>query len=463
MILFNGGITMANEKIDALVAKARAAQAIAADYTQEQVDDMVKVVAHKVWDNRENLAKIAHEDTGKGTYDFKMAKLRGTISGTYMYLKGRKSVGLIEHDEEKKLWKYAKPVGVLACICPVTNPAATPIGNGLNVLKTRNAMIVSPHPGAKGATQYTVDVMREALKERGYPEDLIQMVPSPTMQDTTDLMSAVDLIVATGGPSIVKAALSSGKPSLGVGAGNAQCIIDEGFDDVKSVVDQIIPTRMIDFGMPCTGEQTLHCPASKAEEVIAEYKANGAYYIDDPEQLQKLRETIFINGAINRAVVGQRAHKVCELAGIEIPEDTTILLLKVDACGKDDVLAKEILFPTTRLYVYDKFEEALQRARTNLLMEGAGHSSCLWSNNPEHIDMAARVLPAGRIMVNQPATCGSGRQNNGLPQTVSLGCGYWGGNSVYENVNYKQMMNFTFVSELITDRKVLTPEEIMAD
>ena len=219
---------MANEKVDALVAKARAAQAIAANYTQEQVDDMVKAVAHKVWDDRENLAKIAHEDTGKGTYDFKMAKLRGTISGTYMYLKGRKSVGLIEHDEEKKLWKYAKPVGVLACICPVTNPAATPIGNGLNVLKTRNAMIVSPHPGAKGATQYTVDVMREALKEHGYPEDLIQMVPAPTMQDTTDLMSAVDLIVATGGPSIVKAALSSGKPSLGVGAGNAQCIIDEG-------------------------------------------------------------------------------------------------------------------------------------------------------------------------------------------------------------------------------------------
>lgn len=454
---------MANEKIEALITKARIAQAQVANFTQEQADDMVKVVAHKVWDDRENLARIAHEDTGKGTYEFKMAKLRSGIPSAYLYLKGKKSVGLIEHDEKKKLWKYAKPVGVLACICPVTNPAATPIGNGLSVLKTRNAMIVSPHPGAKNATKYTVDVMRAALKENGYPEDLIQVVPDASMQDTGDLMSAVDLIVATGGPGIVKAALSSGKPSLGVGAGNAQCIIDDSFDDIKSVVEQIVPTRMIDFGMPCTGEQTLHCPASKAEEVIAEYKANGAYYIDNPEQLQKLRETIFVNGVINRAVVGQRAHTVCKLAGIDIPEDTTILLLKVDKCGKDELLAKEILFPTTRLYIYDNFEDAIERAKINLLMEGAGHSSCLWSNNPEHIDMVARILPAGRIMINQPATCGSGRQNNGLPQTVSLGCGYWGGNSIAENVNFKQMMNYTIVSEIITDKKVLTPEEIMAD
>ena len=187
------------------------------------------------------------------------------------------------------------------------------------------------------------------------------------------------------------------------------------------------------------------------------------YYIDDPDQLQKLRETAFVNGIINRDVVGQRSYRVCQLAGIEIPEDTTILLLKVDKCGEDEVLSGEILFPTTRLYVYDKFEDAVERARANLLKQGAGHSSCLWSNNPEHIDMVAGRLPAGRVMVNQPATCGSGRQNNGLPQTVSLGCGYWGGNSVYENVNYKQMINYTIVSEIIPDVKILTPEEIMAD
>ncbi len=454
---------MANEKIEALMAKARAAQALVANYTQEQADDMVRVVAHKVWDDRENIARIAVEDTGKGTFEFKMGKLRATISGTYQYLKGRKTVGLIEENEEKQLKTYAKPIGVLACISPVTNPAATPIGNGLNVLKTRNAMIVSPHPGAKIASGYTVNLMREALKENGYPEDLIQIVPDGTMQDTSDLMAAVDLIVATGGPGMVKSALSSGKPSLGVGAGNAQCIIDEDYEDVESIVDQIIETRMIDFGMPCTGEQTIHCPKDKVDAVVAAYKARKAHYIDDPEELQKIRETAFVNGAINRYTVGQRSHKVCELAGIEIPEDTTILLLKVDACGEDEVLAGEILFPTTRIYAYDNFEQAIERAKANLAIAGAGHSSCLWSNNDEHIDYAARKLQAGRIMINQPATCGSGRQFNGLPQTVSLGCGYWGGNSVYQNVNYKQMLNYTIVSKIVPGKKVLTPEEIMAD
>lgn len=454
---------MSNAKIEQLLLKARAAQAQAASYTQEQADHMVKVVAHKVWDERDSIARICVEDTGKGTYDFKMGKLRATISGTYQYLKGRKTVGLIEHNEEKKLWKYAKPVGVLACICPVTNPAATPIGNGLNILKTRNAMIVCPHPGARAATAYTVDLMRQALRENGHPEDLVQVVPDNTMEDVADLMAVVDLIVATGGPGMVKAALSSGTPSLGVGSGNTQCIIDEGYDDIAGVVEQIVQTRMVDFGMPCTGEQTVHCPAGKADELIAAYRANKGWYIDDPRQLQKLRETIFVDGALNRDVVGQRAAKVAQLAGIEIPEDTTILLLKVDKAGAQEDLAKEILFPTTRLFVYDRFEDAVDRAYSNLQIQGAGHSSCLWSFDPQHIDYVARKLPAGRVMVNQPATCGSGRQNNGLPQTVSLGCGYWGGNSVYENVNYKQMLNYTIVSELLTDRTLLTPEEIMDD
>lgn len=454
---------MTNKKIENLIVKARAAQALAAGYTQEQADGMVKAVAHKVWDERDSIARICVEDTGKGTYDFKMGKLRATISGTYQYLKGRKTVGLIEHNEEKKLWKYAKPVGVLACICPVTNPAATPIGNGLNILKTRNAMIVCPHPGARVSTGYTVELMRQALREHGDPEDLVQVVPDNTMEDVADLMEAVDLIVATGGPGMVKAALSSGTPSLGVGAGNTQCIIDEDYDDIAGVVEQIVQTRMVDFGMPCTGEQTVHCPAAKADKLIAAYRANKGWYIDDPQQLQKLREAIFINGAINRDVVGQRAAKVAKMAGIDIPDDTTILLLKVDKAGAEEDLAKEILFPTTRLFSYEKFEDAVEHAYANLQIQGAGHSSCLWSNSPEHIDFVARRLPAGRVMVNQPATCGSGRQNNGLPQTVSLGCGYWGGNSVYENVNYKQMLNYTIVSELLTDRRILTPEEIMAD
>ncbi len=453
---------MENEKIELLMQKARAAQAKVANYTQEQADDMVRVVAKKCWEERERIAQLCVDDTGKGTYAFKLAKMENTTSSVYLYLKGRKSVGMIEHDEKKKLWKYAKPVGVLACICPVTNPAATPIGNGLNVLKTRNAMIVCPHPGARVATGETVEVMRAALREAGHPEDLVQVVPDSTMQDAADVMAAVDLILATGGPGMVKAAYSSGKPALGVGQGNVQCILDEDYPDLDAMVSTIVASRMVDFGMPCTGEQTVHCPVSRVDDLVAAYKARKAYYIDDPALIEKLRETIFINGAINRDIVGKPSHQVAKLAGIDIPEDTTILLLKVDKCGHDEVLAKEILAPVTRIFPYEKFEDAVEHARINMAMEGAGHSSCIWSNDPAHIDLAASRIPAGRVMVNQPATNGSGRQNNGLGQTVSLGCGYWGGNSVSHNVNFKDMLNYTIVSDVL-DKKVLTPAEIMAE
>lgn len=454
---------MANEKIEGLMQKARAAQAQVADYTQEQADDMVRVVAKRCWAERERIAQLCVDDTGKGTYEFKLGKMENTTASVYMYLKGRKSVGLVEHDEKKKLWKYAKPVGVLACITPVTNPAATPIGNGLNVLKTRNAMIVCPHPGARKATGDTVELMRTALRENGHPEDLVQVVPESTVQDAADLMAAVDLILATGGPGMVKAAYSSGKPALGVGQGNVQCILDEDYDDLEKLVSAIVPSRMVDYGMPCTGEQTVHCPASKLDALIRAYASMKCHYIDDEAQIQKLRETLFVDGAINREIVGQPSYRIAKMAGIDIPEDTTLLLLKVGKCGKEEVLAKEILAPITRIFPYDSFEEAVERARTNMLMEGAGHSSCIWSNNPEHVAFAASRIPAGRVMVNQPATNGSGRQNNGLGQTVSLGCGYWGGNSVYHNVNYKDMLNYTIVSEILEDRKVLTPKEIMAD
>ena len=321
-----------NEKIKTLIDKARIAQAKIADCTQEQADEMVAVVAKAVWKEKERIAQLCVDDTGKGTYEFKIAKMKNTTSSVYMYLKGRKTVGLVDYDEEKQLWTYAKPVGVIGIITPVTNPAATPIGNGLNVLKTRNAMIVSAHPGAKKATAETVDVMRKALEDAGYPADLCQVVPDGTMEDSADLMASVDLIVATGGPGMVKAAYSSGKPALGVGQGNVQCILDD-YEDLDSMISQIIQTRMIDYGMPCTGEQTLHSPKDRVQEVVDTYVKNGAYYIDDPDQIEALRKTLFIDGQISRDVVGQPAAKVAKMAGIDAPEDTKLLLVKVEKGG----------------------------------------------------------------------------------------------------------------------------------
>ncbi len=450
---------MANQKVDELIAKARVAQAIAAEYTQEQVDDMVRVVARKSWDEKERIAQLCVDDTGKSCYEFKLDKMRNTITSVYMYLYGRKSVGLIDVDMKKGLRTYAKPVGVLACIAPVTNPAATPIGNGLNILKTRNAMIVCPHPGARKASGEMVAVMRQALKENGYPEDLVQVVPDNTMDDAAYLMSAVDLIIATGGPGMVKAAYSSGKPAMGVGQGNVQCILDDDFDNLDELVDAAFNSRMVDFGMTCTGEQTIHCPAGKVDQLVACYQKRKAFYIDDPAVIDILREKLFVNGSINRAVVGQPAPVVAKICGIEVPEDTTLIVAKVDTYG-NDLLSKEILCPITRILPYDKFEDAVERARTNLLGEGAGHSSCIWTNNDAHAQYAAERVPSGRLMINQAATTGSGRQNNGLPQTVSLGCGYWGGNSVGHNVNYKDMLNYTILASKL-DKPVLTPDEIM--
>ena len=462
-MIIMGRIEMENKKIQDLIAKARVAQAKIANCTQEQADDMVARVAKKCWEERERLAQICVDDTGKGTYEFKLGKIEGTTSSTYMYLRGRKSVGLVDVNIKKQIWTYAKPVGVLACICPVTNPAATPIGNGLNVLKSRNAMIVCPHPGAKVATAETVNIMRAALEEGGYPADLVQFVPDNTMQDTADLMAGVDLILATGGPGMVHAALSSGTPALSVGQGNSQCVLDEDYDDLDGMVKQIVASRMVDYGMPCTGEQTVHCPRGRVDELVAAYKKHGAYYIDDPEQLDKIRETFFINGTINRDIVGKPSYEVAKLAGIDIPKDTTILLLRLDKAGKDEVLHKEILCPCTRILPYDTFEEAVEHVIVNLDGEGAGHSSCIWSNNDEHIQYLGSKTLAGRLMVNQPTTNGSGRQINGLGQTVSLGCGYWGGNATDHNVNYKDMLNYTYVSKIIPKVKVLTPAEIMEE
>ena len=451
---------MENKKVDELLARARAAQAIAAEYTQEQVDRMVDVVAKKCWDDKERIAQLCVDDTGKATYESKLGKMRNTIASVYMYLHGRKSVGLISEDPVKKLRTYAKPVGVMACISPVTNPAATPIGNGLNILKSRNAMIVCPHPGARRASGETVELMRAALRENGFPEDLVQCVPDNTIEDSAYLMSHVDLTIATGGPGMVKAAYSSGKPALGVGPGNIQCILDTGWEDIDTMVNEAFNSRMVDFGMTCTGEQTIHCPRDKVDAVLDCYRARKAFIFTDPEDIQKLRDGIFENGVISRLVVGQPAHKVAAMCGLEVPEDTTLLIAVLNEVQENDVLSKEILCPITRIRPYDSFEVAVERARANLLREGAGHSSCIWTNSDEHAMYAAERIPSGRLMVNQAATCGSGRQNNGLPQTVSLGCGYWGGNCVGHNVNYKDMLNYTILSEKL-DREVLTPEQIM--
>lgn len=454
-----------NEKIDALIAKARAAQAIAADFTQEQADEMAKIIGIRGYENREEIAKICVDDTGKGNIENKMAKMEKVCVNSWRFMKGKPSVGLVEEDKELCIRKFAKPVGVIACITPVTNPAATPFANAMSAFKGRNALIVCPHPGAKKSTAYAVDMMREELRIHGYPEDLIQIVPDNTIDDTNYLMANADLTVATGGPGMVKAAYSSGKPALGVGQGNVQSLIADDWEDLDGLLDILIAARILDFGVPCTGEQTVHINRKRWPEMRELYLKKGAYLIEDEETIQKMRDGLFVDGLINRAIVGQPPHIVARIAAdLDIPEETRVIVIPVNKCGAEEPLAKEILCPVQRVFLYDKFEEAVERARTNLFLEGAGHSSDIWTFNDDYITLASERIPIGRMMVNQNASAGSGGPNtNGLDYTASLGCGYWGGNSIQENVSYKQMLNYTYESRIIPGSRELTPEEIFAD
>lgn len=455
---------MINEIIQEKIARARVAQTIAADYSQAQVDSMVRAIGKRAYDEGEVCAKIAFEETMKGCYESKLTKHKKTCLMSWLVLKNAKSVGVVEENKDLELQKVAKPVGVIACITPVTNPTSTPCGNAMHILKGRNACIICPHPGATKSTTYAVNIMRDELRKLGYPEDLIQIIEEPTLDMSKDLMSACDVVVATGGPGMVKAAYSSGRPSLGVGQGNVQSILDVDFPDLDLFVEQTVINRTYDFGMPCTTEQTLHIPVELIDTIIEKLKAKKAFYIDDPEKIQLLREVCFPEGMINRYIVGQPPSVLASLVGIKIPEDTSLLVCRVEKWGTDEPLAREIMTPFLRILPYSNFEDAVERARTNYLMEGAGHSGAIWSNNDKKIALAGERIPVGRLVVNQNATAGGGGpQNNGLKHTISLGCGYWGGNSIGENLNYSHLMNYTYISKIIEGKSELSPEEIWAE
>lgn len=455
---------MASKIIEEKVARARAAQAIAADYDQAQVDRMVRAIGMRGYAEAEACAKMAVEETGKGRYETKLMKHKKTCLMSWLVMKNAKSVGVVEENGALQLQKIAKPAGVICAVTPVTNCTSTPCGNAMHILKGRNACIVAPHPLARKSSTYAVNIMRDELKKLGYPEDLIQIIEEPTLELTAELMAACDVVLATGGPNMVKAANSSGRPSLGVGQGNVQSILDVNYPDIDLFIEQTVSNRMYDNGMPCTTEQTLHIPVDLVDTVIEKLIAKKAFYIDDPEKIQRLREAAFPNGMLNKDIVGQHAKVLASLAGIEIPDDTSLLVCKVEKWGRDEPLAREIMTPFLRILPYENFSDAVERARTNYFMEGAGHAGAVWSNDNDKIALAGERIPVGRLMINQHATAGGGGpQNNGLNHTISLGCGFWGGNNIGVNVNYSHLMNYTYVSKIIEGAKELTPEEIWAE
>ncbi|WP_432405979.1 aldehyde dehydrogenase family protein [Wukongibacter sp. M2B1] len=448
--------------VEALITKSRAAQREFESFNQEQVDAIVKEIGKVVYDNAIELARMAVEETGMGVFEDKVRKNQGKAKTIWNSLKNKKTVGIINKDENKGIVEVAKPMGVVASVTPTTNPIVTPMCNAMFALKGRNSIIIAPHPRAKGCSSYTVKLINKALKKCNAPENLIQIIEEPSIELTSELMKMADVVVATGGMGMVKSAYSSGKPAYGVGAGNVQCIIDRDVD-LKEVVPKIITGRTFDNGIICSGEQTVIAHEDDYYKVIEEFKKNGAYYIENPKEKEALRKTLFINGTINKDVVGQSTQKIAKLAGIQIPEDTKVILVKADGIGEEDVLCKEKMCPVMTTFMYNDFAEAVNIAQTNLDIEGKGHSASIHSSNIRNIEYAGVMLTVSRLVVNQPSsTSAGGSFHNGFEPTTTLGCGSWGNNSISENFNYKHMMNISRIGHYMKDVKVPNDEEIWA-
>lgn len=442
------------------IQRAKKAQSEFEKMDQQQVDNAVKILGKVVVDNAEMLAEMAVEETGMGNYADKVAKNKNKARIIWNSLKGKKSRGIIERDELTGITKVAKPVGVVAAITPCTNPIVTPMSNAMFALKCGNAIIITPHHKAIKCSTKTVKLINAELKKQGYPENLIQILDQQSRENTRNLISMADVVVATGGEGMVHAAYSSGRPALGVGAGNVQCIIDEGYD-YKAAVPKIIAGRTFDYGIICSGEQSVITPEAMYEDVLKEFELNGGYIVRDKKEIQAVRDALFQEGAPNRHSVGQSPEVIAKLAGIEIPEGTKIIVVEAEGTGESDLLGKEKMAPVISAYKYAEFNEAIDIARRNLEAQGKGHSVAIHSDNKKHIEKVGEELCVSRFVVNQIcASSAGGSFFNGLAPTNTLGCGTWGHNSISENLDFKHLMNVSRIAYHMPENPVPSDEEL---
>ena len=441
---------MSDERyIQDLVERARAAQrTFEADFGQEAVDHIVRDIARNVFDNARELAEMAVKETRMGGVEYKVKKNEGKARILWYSLKGKKSMGVLSHDEESGITEIAKPVGVVAAVQPTTNPTVTPMANCMAAVKTKNAIIMAPHPRAENTTKYSVKQWQKILTDHGAPADLIQLVEDGSVERTQELMRQCDVSVATGGPGMVKAAYSSGRPSFGVGQGNVQTIIDRDVD-ITETVKLILDARIFDRGIICSGEQTMITPKEKYAELKKAVIDYGGYWVEDEAEKTRWVNALFPEGKTNRDLVGQSVEACGTAAGVTVPEGTKVIVIPEDAGNKDSLLRKEKMFPVITPFSYDTFEDAIQIALDNLEIEGKGHSVSVHSHNDEHIRELGLRAPVSRVLVNQPcATANGGAFTNSLNATSTLGCGSWGNNSISENFYYKHLLNTTRIAKV---------------
>jgi acetaldehyde dehydrogenase/alcohol dehydrogenase len=438
------------EKLEKALARLREAQKIFATYSQEQVDKIFLAAASAANKERIPLAKMAVEETGMGVVEDKVIKNHYAAEYIYNAYKNVKTCGVIEEDKAFGIKRIAEPVGVLAAVIPTTNPTSTAIFKTLIALKTRNGIMISPHPRAKKCTIEASRIVLEAAVKAGAPEGIIDWIDVPSLEMTNMVMREADLILATGGPGMVTAAYSSGKPAIGVGPGNTPAIIDESAD-ILLAVNSIIHSKTFDNGMICASEQSVIVLDKIYKEVKEEFKTRGCYFLNKAE-LDKVRKTIIINGALNAKIVGQPAYKIAELSGFTVPESTKILIGEVESVELSEEFAHEKLSPVLAMYKAKTFADALDKAEHLIADGGYGHTASVYLNpliqQAKYDEFTARMKTC-RILLNTPSSHGGigDLYNFRLAPSLTLGCGSWGGNSVSDNVGVKHLLNIKTVAE----------------
>ncbi len=440
------------DHVDALQARMkemRKAQEIFASYTQEQVDKIFFAAAMAANKARIPLAKMAVAETGMGIVEDKVIKNHYASEYIYNAYKNTKTCGVIEEDPAYGIRKIAEPIGLVAAVIPTTNPTSTAIFKTLICLKTRNAIIISPHPRAKNCTIEAARIVLEAAVAAGAPENIISWIDVPSLDLTNEVMRNADIILATGGPGMVKAAYSSGKPALGVGAGNTPVIIDD-TADIRLAVNSVIHSKTFDNGMICASEQSVTVVGDIYDEVKREFQYRGCYFLKEDE-LDKVRHTILINGALNAKIVGQSAHTIAKLSGVDVPEATKILIGEVESVDISEEFAHEKLSPVLAMYHAEDFDEAIAKAKQLVADGGYGHTSSLYIHpaQKEKILKHAAAMKTCRIVINTPSSHGGigDLYNFKVTPSLTLGCGSWGGNSVSDNVGVKHLINIKTVAE----------------
>ena len=438
----------AKKYISDLMAKARAAQAKIEFKSQEEIDDIVARITRAGTTDAfaKKIAELAVEESRMGNVPSKIGKMMVKVKGVYAQLKDAKTVGIIEEDPAMGLVKIAKPVGVIGALIPVTNCEATPFGKAISAIKTRNAIIMAPHPRAAQVGKLAADRMRAVLKRHGWPEDLVQVLDQISVEISGELMAQSDLILATGGTPMVRAAYSSGRPALGVGTGNAVTVVDV-TADTDEVADKIMRSNTFDFGTSCSTENSCLVHESMKDQLIASFEKVGGYIVPASEKKQ-FQDAYWPDGVhLNKDIVAQSPERIAELAGITLPEGKKFFVVEETGIGEGYPFSGEKLSAPFALYTYKDFDEAIEMEKRITTFQGGGHSCGVHTTDREKALKLATAVKVARVMVNQPqALANSGAWTNGMPMSLTLGCGTWGGNSVSENVGYKHLMNTTWVA-----------------